>query len=129
MFYSDSKVSLTQATSQTFTKVGSKYVGQAGVITLHQRTEYTERKPKFYLIYQPSREAKPAYLTGLYPQASGGFIGEKNGVYWRIDLTDEAIKFEIITQGTQSVSPSEVLRKRHLKSDATTKPKTITTKP
>lgn len=103
MFYSDSKVSLTQATTQTFFKAGSKYVSETGVLTIHQRKEYTDKKPKHYLLFQPQGETKPKYLTGLYPQKDGGFIGEFNRVFWRINLTDDAVTFQRIGGGEGKV--------------------------
>jgi hypothetical protein len=77
-----------------FTKAGDRYIGSAGDLSVkvHQRKEYTKEKPRLYLMY--SIQGQPAkYLTGLYPQSDGAFIGEKNGVYWRISLTDDAIEF------------------------------------
>lgn len=92
-------LSLTQATTQTFFKAGSKYVSDKGIVTIHQRKEWTERKPKHYVLFQPSGEAKPKYLTGLYPQSNGGFIGEFNRVFWRINLTDDSVTFQRIGGG------------------------------
>jgi hypothetical protein len=35
------------------------------------------------------------YLTGLYPQPDGTFIGENRGVYWAVSVTDDLIEMKV----------------------------------
>lgn len=94
----------TDGTAKVFFKAGSKYVSDKGILTIHQRKEYTDRKPKLYLLFKPSGDAKAKYLTGLYPQQDGGFIGEFNKVYWHINLTEQAVTFQRIGGGEEAKS-------------------------
>lgn len=107
---------------QTFVKAGNRYISPAGILTLHKRKEYTSLKPENYLFFQPTGTADRLYLSSLYPQANGRFIAEANGVYWSVNVTEEAISFEQMNAGGGAVSQCIVLGKRQLESDATSKP-------
>jgi hypothetical protein len=85
------KLTNSETTSQTFLKAGNRYVSSTGTLTLHHRHQYTATKPRQYLMFYPAGGGSPKYLTGLYPQPDGGFIGENKGVYYRVTLTDDAI--------------------------------------
>lgn len=88
------KLTPAEGTSQTFLKAGNRYVSTAGSLTLHHRHQYTATKPRQYLMFYPSGGGAGKYLTGLYPNTSGWFIGEIKGVYYRITLTDDAVTFQ-----------------------------------
>jgi hypothetical protein len=87
--------SLLSKSCQVFSRVGERRFSSNGVtLSLHQRQEYTPKKPRLYLMYAPSGQPFK-YLTGLYPQPDGTFIGENKGVYWRVSLTDDAIEMQV----------------------------------
>lgn len=86
-------------TSKPFLKAGNRYISEAGIITLHKRTNYTSTKPEHYLFFEPSGTGQRQYLSSLYPQPDGGFIAEKNGVYWRVNLTEQEIRFTSVAKG------------------------------
>lgn len=94
-------------TSKPFLKAGNRYISEAGIITLHKRTNYTSTKPEQYLFFEPSGTGERQYLSSLYPQPDGGFIAEKNGVYWRVNLTEQEIRFTSLKtpKQAQSLSP------------------------
>lgn len=119
------KISPESLTLQTFVKAGNRYISPAGTLTLHKRKEYTKLKPEKYLFFYPTGTGEKLYLSSLYPQPNGRFIAEANGVYWSVNVTDDAISFEQVGAGGGSVPPSIVLGERQLQPDATSK----TTKP
>jgi len=79
----------------TFTRTGEKrFSGNGVTISLHHRQEYTPKKPRLYLMYAPAGQSFK-YLTGLYPQPDGTFIGENRGVYWAVSVTDDLIEMKV----------------------------------
>lgn len=97
-------ISLEALTLQTFVKAGNRYISPAGILTLHKRNEPTRLKPENYLFFEPTGTGQRIYLSSLYPSAGGRFIAEANGVYWSVNLTDDAISFEQIAGGGGSKS-------------------------
>lgn len=102
-----------------FTKAGNRFIDPAGGLTLylHHRKEYTQERPRLYLMYAP-QGSQTRYLTGLYPQPDGTFIGEKNGVYWRVSVTDYEIAFKAVNEGKGVKVPSSSMGLCQLKGDA-----------
>jgi hypothetical protein len=85
--------------SKPFQRAGNRYISDTGSLFLHKRKEFTKLKPEHYLIFQPSGTGERQYLSSLYPQPDGGFIAERNGVYWRVNLTEEEIRFTSVAKG------------------------------
>jgi hypothetical protein len=93
------KLNAEALASKPFLKAGSRYISEAGILTLHKRKQYTSTKPEHYLFFEPSGTGKREYLSSLYPQPNGGFIAELKGIYWLVNLTEGEIRFTSVVRG------------------------------